>query len=76
MSYTTRAKIQSDQRAQTKMYLIIQPSSKPHSDDNESLPAESAGIEPDPVCRGNRRGTSAAAVPLSPVTSLYPALAD
>lgn len=56
--------------------LIFQPSRKPHIDDNEFLSVASSSIEPDPVCRGNGRDTGAAPVPLSPVTSLYSALAD
>lgn len=49
---------------------------QPNIDDNEFLSVTSSSIEPNPVCRGNSRGTGTAHIPLSPVTSLYSALAD
>lgn len=49
------------EQAQTSFCLIIQPSHKPHIDDNESLSVASSSIEPDPVCVG---GTAAEAHPL------------
>lgn len=63
-------------QAQTSTHLIIQPSRKPHTDDNESLSVASSSIELEPVRRGSSRGRGTSTVPLNPVTSLYSALAD